>query len=94
MLPDGRQSIIVASDNNFNDAQQTQVLALAIDTETIPTVTPVTETPDEIRFGDADNPDPDNAPNADDPAIYLHPIIPNGVLSSLPSKMVAYASTL
>ena len=34
---------------------------------------PVTETPDEIRFGDVENPDPDNAPDADDPAIYLHP---------------------
>ena len=29
-LPDGRQSIIVASDNNFNESQQTQFLAFAI----------------------------------------------------------------
>jgi myo-inositol-hexaphosphate 3-phosphohydrolase len=72
-LPDGRHSLIVASDNNFNDAQSTQILAFAIDTETILTVTPTTETPDEIRFGNADNPDPSNAPDADDPAIYVHP---------------------
>lgn len=72
-LPDGRHSLIVASDNNFNDAQSTQILAFAIDTETIPTVTPTTETPDEIRFG---NPDSNNAPDADDPAIYVHPYNP------------------
>ena len=34
ILPDGRHSIIVASDNNFNEAQKTQFLAFAIDTET------------------------------------------------------------
>ncbi|VEP13134.1 conserved hypothetical protein [Hyella patelloides LEGE 07179] len=72
-LPDGRQSLIVTSDNNFNDAQKTQFLAFAIDTETTPTVTPVAETPPEIRFGDPDNPDPNIAPDADDPAIYVHP---------------------
>ena len=77
VLPDGRQSIIVASDNNFNNAQQTQILAFAIDSQTIPTIIPVTETPDEIRFGDAANPDPNNAPDADDPAIYLHPDNPD-----------------
>ena len=72
-LPDGRQSIIVTSDNNFNDAQKTQFLAFAIDLETIPTISPVTETPDEIRFGDPENPNLDNAPDADDPAIYVNP---------------------
>ncbi|WP_319421580.1 choice-of-anchor I family protein [Pleurocapsa sp. FMAR1] len=29
-LPDGRQSLIVASDNNFNDSQKTQFLAFAV----------------------------------------------------------------
>ena len=43
------------------------------ETETIPTISPVTETPDEIRFGDPENPDPNNAPDADDPAIYINP---------------------
>ncbi len=72
-LPDGRQTIIVASDNNFSENQSTQFLAFAIDTETIPTITPITETPSEIRFGSAENPDLNNAPDADDPAIYVHP---------------------
>jgi myo-inositol-hexaphosphate 3-phosphohydrolase len=71
-LPDGRQTLIVASDNNFSDAQKTQFLAFAIDTKTIPTVTPITETPSEIRFGNSENPDPNNAPDADDPAIYVN----------------------
>ncbi|MEM7758364.1 MAG: phytase [Cyanobacteria bacterium P01_A01_bin.40] len=80
VLPDGRQSIIVASDNNFSDSQITQFLAFAIDTETIPTVTPVVETPDEIRFSDPENPDPDTAPDADDPAIYIDPDNPEDSL--------------
>ena len=52
---------------------ETEITLTEIDTETIPTISPVTETPDEIRFGDRDNPDPDNAGDADDPAIYVHP---------------------
>lgn len=76
-LPDGRQTLIVASDNNFNDAQKNQFLAFALDLETIPTITPVAETPAEIRFGSPDNPDPNNAPDADDPAIYIHPENPD-----------------
>ena len=43
------------------------------ETETIPTISAVTETPDEIRFGDPESPDPNNAPDADDPAIYVNP---------------------
>ena len=43
------------------------------ETETIPTISPVTETPDEIRFVDPENPDPNNAADADDPAIYINP---------------------
>ncbi len=72
-LADGRQSLIVASDNNFNDNQITQFLAFGLDLETIPSVSATLETPDEIRCGDPANPDPNNAPDADDPAIYLHP---------------------
>ncbi len=67
-------------DNNFNDIQQTQFLAFAIDMETIPTISPVTETPDEIRFEDPENPDLDNAPDADDPAIYINPDNPEDSL--------------
>ncbi|MGK7951779.1 MAG: phytase [Xenococcaceae cyanobacterium] len=72
-LPDGRQSLIIASDNNFSDSQITQFLAFGLDIETIPSVSPTLETPDEIRFSDRENPDPNNAPDADDPAIYVHP---------------------
>jgi 5'/3'-nucleotidase SurE len=45
VLPDGRQSLIVASDNNFNDTQKTQFIALALDLETTPAALPVVETP-------------------------------------------------
>ncbi|MEO0835789.1 MAG: phytase, partial [Cyanobacteria bacterium J06642_3] len=73
VLTDGRQSLIVTSDNNFSDSQITQFLAFAIDTETTPTVPFTVETPDEIRFSDPENPNPDTAPDADDPAIYIDP---------------------
>ena len=52
---------------------ETEITLTEIDTETIPTISPVTETPDEIRFVDPENPDPNNAPDADDPAIYINP---------------------
>jgi 5'/3'-nucleotidase SurE len=42
-LPDGRQSIVLVSDNNFSANQFTQVLALSADV--IPAVTPIVETP-------------------------------------------------
>lgn len=57
--------------STINDVQATQILAFAINMETISTIIPVTETPNE--FGDAENPNLDNAPDADDPAIYVHP---------------------
>ncbi|GAB4380108.1 MAG: hypothetical protein Kow00121_35680 [Elainellaceae cyanobacterium] len=71
-LPDGRQSLIVVSDNNFNSAQQTQFVALALDLETIPAVQPTVETPPTF---DMDEP-PSGPPlsSADDPAIYVNPI--------------------
>jgi len=74
-LPDGRQSIILVSDNNFSGTQFTQFLAFAIDLEDIPTITPVLETPAETRFPDplvdVEGPDPD------DPAIWLNPNDPD-----------------
>ncbi|MGJ3252244.1 MAG: phytase [Elainellaceae cyanobacterium] len=73
VLPDGRQSLIVASDNNFSDTQFTQFFAFALDFTEIPDVQPVLETPDEIRFGDPDNPDLAQESDPDDPAIYVHP---------------------
>lgn len=77
-LPDGRQSLIVVSDNNFsvgnpndpNDNQFTQFLAFALDTEAIPEVSPVLETPPVI---DSDQPPNNQQPgDADDPAIYIN----------------------
>ena len=44
-LPDGNQSLIVASDNNFNPLQTTQFLALGLDFNTTPAVLPTVETP-------------------------------------------------
>ncbi|MEB3358228.1 MAG: phytase [Synechococcales bacterium] len=72
-LPDGRQSFFVVSDNNFNPTQFTQVLAFALDLDSIPAVPPTLETPPQIRFGDPENPDLDEESDPDDPAIYVHP---------------------
>lgn len=74
-LADGRQSIVLVSDNNFAGSQFTQFLAFAIDLETIPTIAPVAETPAETRF--ADPAIPVEGPDPDDPAIWLNPADPN-----------------
>ncbi len=75
-LPDGRQSLILVSDNNFNEVQTTQFIALALDLESIPGVLPIVETPYTIDqsegeaelFGDSDDMavwiDPENAENS------------------------------
>jgi myo-inositol-hexaphosphate 3-phosphohydrolase len=74
-LADGRQSIILVSDNNFSGTQFTQFLAFAIDLEEIPTIEAVVETPAESRFADptaaVEGPDPDDA------AIWLNPCDPD-----------------
>ena len=67
-LDDGRQTLIIASDNNFNDTQVTQFIALALDIETIPGVQPVAETPQAVDQADADSP---LQGDSDDPAIYV-----------------------
>jgi len=41
ILPDGRQSLIVVSDNNFNPLQSTQFIALALEVEAVPSAPPV-----------------------------------------------------
>ncbi|MBO1347393.1 MAG: phytase [Hormoscilla sp. GUM202] len=73
-LPDGRQTLIVISDNNFNDSQITQFLAFALRHDSIPAVAPTLETPAQTRIVDRGNPD------LDDPAIYLHPSDPSASL--------------
>ena len=65
-LADGRQSLIVVSDNNFSSTQFTQVLAFALDLTSTPAVAPITETP---AFNQLDN-----GADADDPAIYVNPL--------------------
>ncbi|NJR58442.1 MAG: phytase [Cyanobacteria bacterium CRU_2_1] len=67
VLPDGRRSLIVVSDNNFSDTQFTQFLAFAVDLKNLPDVAPTLETPGLNRIIDT------NEPDADDPAIYVHP---------------------
>ena len=69
-LPDGRQSLIIASDNNFNDTQVTQVLAFAVDFDAVPTVLPTVETPLTQDDEDATTP---LLGDSDDPAIWVNP---------------------
>ena len=70
-LPDGSQSLIVASDNNFSETQATQFIALGLDMNNTPTVLPTVETPNTI--------DSDETPqgvlkgDSDDPAIWVNP---------------------
>jgi myo-inositol-hexaphosphate 3-phosphohydrolase len=74
-LEDGRQSIILVSDNNFSGTQFTQFLAFAIDLENIPTIEAVVETPPETRYDDPTV--PVERADPDDPAIWLNPSDPN-----------------
>ncbi|QKQ73344.1 phytase [Nostoc sp. TCL240-02] len=70
-LADGRQSIVLVSDNNFSSTQYTQILTLGADL--VPTAAPTVET----RPGLFDDEDPalpvvDQNADADDPAIYVN----------------------
>ncbi|MCG6133882.1 MAG: phytase [Nostoc sp. LLA-1] len=68
-LEDGRQSIVLVSDNNFSQTQFTQILTLSADL--IPTAAPTVETRPDLL----DDPrlPVDQSPDADDPAIYVNP---------------------
>ncbi|MDJ0844634.1 MAG: phytase, partial [Crocosphaera sp.] len=72
-LANGNQSLIVVSDNNFNDSQFTQFAAFELDIDSIPFVTPTIETPSEIRYDDPSDPNVVEGSDSDDPAIYIHP---------------------
>lgn len=72
-LPDGRQSIVLVSDNNFSATQFTQILTLSADL--VPTAAPTVETRPAL-LDDPTLPD-DQQADADDPAIYLHPSDPS-----------------
>ncbi|GAB1542630.1 hypothetical protein NUACC21_53040 [Scytonema sp. NUACC21] len=67
-LPDGNQSIVLVSDNNFSQTQFTQILTLGADL--VPTVTPTVETRPDL-FDDPNLPR-DQRADADDPAIYVN----------------------
>ena len=67
-LADGRQSIVLVSDNNFSPTQFTQVLALGADL--VPTVIPTVETRPDL-IDDSNLPFSQRA-DADDPAIYVN----------------------
>jgi myo-inositol-hexaphosphate 3-phosphohydrolase/phosphodiesterase/alkaline phosphatase D-like protein len=73
VLDDGRQSLIIVSDDNFSafGPQASQFISLALDLQDIPTIAPVLETPDELRY---DSPfDTTEGPDPDDPAVWLNP---------------------
>jgi myo-inositol-hexaphosphate 3-phosphohydrolase len=76
-LPDGRQSLIVVSDNNFNESQTTQFLAFGLDINNIPTIAPIVETPPTIDDPSFETlfsaPVTELAGDADDPAIWVNP---------------------
>ncbi len=67
-LADGRQSIVLVSDNNFSATQFTQIMTLGADL--VPTATPTVETRPALLDDDA-LPFSQRA-DADDPAIYVN----------------------
>ncbi|QLE54225.1 phytase [Nostoc sp. TCL26-01] len=70
-LADGRQSILLVSDNNFSQTQFTQILTL--DAELVPTAAPTVETrPGLFDDDDSSIPEIDQNADADDPAIYVN----------------------
>ncbi|WP_333833798.1 phytase [Rubrimonas sp.] len=52
VLPDGRQALVIISDDNFSGfgPQASQFIALALDLGEVPTIAPLLETPDELRY--------------------------------------------
>ncbi|WP_017655604.1 phytase [Fortiea contorta] len=69
-LADGRQTIVLVSDNNFGATQFTQILTLSADV--VPTAAPVVETRPDL-FDDPALPTSQRA-DADDPAIYVNAV--------------------
>ncbi|MGF1493134.1 MAG: phytase [Microcoleaceae cyanobacterium] len=74
-LENGQQSLIVVSDNNFNDTQFTQFIALGLEFDSLPAAQPVLETP--YTVDDADDPAGVLAGDSDDPAIWINPENPD-----------------
>jgi len=76
-LEDGRQSLIIASDNNFSDGQTTQFITLALDLDGLPLAQPTVETPLTENSADAETP---LQGDSDDPAIWINPNNPDDSL--------------
>jgi myo-inositol-hexaphosphate 3-phosphohydrolase len=75
-LPDGRASLILVSDNNFNpNGQFTQFLAFAVDIAQVPVAQPAVET-DRVLDDLATVPAGEFPGDSDDPAIWVHPTNP------------------
>mgnify|MGYP001038765720 CR=1 FL=1 len=70
-LSDGRQSLIVVSDNNFNETQVTQFIGLALEFDSLPAAQPVLETP--YTVDEKDNSEAALTGDSDDPAIWINP---------------------
>ena len=70
-LADGRQSLIVVSDNNFSETQVTQFIALAVDFDSLPAAQPVLETP--YTVDEEGNLEAALTGDSDDPAIWINP---------------------
>lgn len=75
-LADGRQSLVIVSDNNFSGTQFTQFLGFALDLDLLPSASPVLETPAVARYGDPTRPNPDAEADLDDPGIWISPTDP------------------
>lgn len=73
-LEDGRPTLTIASDNNFNDSQTTQFTTVALNLEGTPIAQPKLETPVTQDSADANTP---LQGDSDDPAIWIHPNNPN-----------------
>ncbi|MGD8212446.1 MAG: phytase, partial [Desulfobacterales bacterium] len=69
-LRDGRQTLIVVSDNNFNSSQVTQFILLGLEMDTLPAARPLVETP---RAIDEEGAASTLQGDSDDPAIWVHP---------------------
>jgi len=70
ILEEGRQTLILASDNNFSESQTTQFIAFAIDFDSIPLAQPLVETPLTQDSEEATTP---LKGDSDDPAIWVNP---------------------
>ncbi len=78
LLPDGRQALILVSDNNFNESQSTQFIALGLSFEATALVAPTAETTQLLDVDPVSTTLPEGSiiGRASDPAIWVHPTEP------------------